>query len=145
MSVPMNDQTPPLWRRLITTLLLAIWPAGGFLLLLGSAAEEKSPLGQGFVALAEAPWWALAGAAMALVSATLLGVPASLRLAGDLTIGASSLALMTVWAVDPAAAQVADTPLWRCLLFSVGIALIDAGHNLQERRAARPPRCGNGA
>lgn len=150
MSVPIpppdpNDQTPPLWRRLITTLLLAIWPAGGFLLLLGSAAEEKSPLGQGFVALAEAPWWALAGAAMALVSATLLGVPASLRLAGDLTIGTSSLALMTVWAVDPAAAQVADTPLWGCLLFSVGIALIDAGHNLQERRAARPPQGENGA
>ena len=82
---------------------------------------------------------------MALVSATLLGVPASLRLAGDLTIGTSSLALMTVWAVDPAAAQVADTPLWGCLLFSVGIALIDAGHNLQERRAARPPQGENGA
>jgi len=150
MSVPIpppdpNDQTPPLWRRLITTLLLAIWPAGGFLLLLGSAAEEKSPLGQGFVALAEAPWWALAGAAMALVSATLLGVPASLRLAGDLTIGASSLALMMAWGLDPAIADTTGTPLWGCLLFSVGIALIDAGITLRERRASRPPQGENGA
>ena len=61
MSVPIppNDQTPPLWRRLITTLLLAIWPAGGFLLLLGSAAEEESVIGRGFAALVEAPWWAV--------------------------------------------------------------------------------------
>lgn len=58
MSVPIppNDQTPPLWRRLITTLLLAIWPAGGFLLLLGSAAGEESVVGRGFAALVEAPW-----------------------------------------------------------------------------------------
>ena len=121
MSVPIpppnpHDQTPPLWRCLVTSLLLAIWPAGAFALLLGSAAGEESPLSQSFTALVEAPWWATAGAAMALVSATLLGVPASLRLAGDLTIGASSLALMTVWAVDPAAAQTVDTPSWvaRC-------------------------------
>ncbi len=71
MSVPIppNDQTPPLWRRLITTLLLAIWPAGGFLLLLGSAAGEESVIGRGFAALVEAPWWAVTSACMALVTA----------------------------------------------------------------------------
>ena len=150
MSVPIpppnpHDQTPPLWRCLVTSLLLAIWPIGGLFLLLGSAAEESSLLGRGCTALAEAPWWALAGAAMALVSATLLGVPASLRLAGDLTIGASSLALMTVWAVDPAAAQTVDTPLLGCSLFCTGIAIVDAGITIQERRAARPPQGENGA
>lgn len=81
---------------------------------------------------------------MALVTTTLFVVPASLRLVGDFIIGASALALMIAWAVDPATAQVADTPLWGCLLFSVGVSLIDAGHNLQERRA-RPPQSENGA
>ena len=138
------DETPPLWRRLVVFLLLAIWPVGGLFLLLGSAAGEESPLGQGFTALVEAPWWALAGAAMALVSATLLSA-ASLRLAADSTIGASSLALLLSWGLDPAIADTTGTPLWGCLLFSVGIALIDAGITLQERRASRPPQGGNGA
>lgn len=147
MSVPIppNDQTPPLWRRLITTLLLAIWPAGGFLLLLGSAAGEESVIGRGFAALVEAPWWAVTSACMALVTATLFAVPANLRVAGDFVIGASALALMTAWAADPATTQVVGTPFWGYLLFFIGIALIDAGHNLQERRASRPPRSENGA
>ena len=146
MSVPIPppDQTP-LWRRLLTILLLAVWPVGWFIILLGSAAEESNLLGQGFVALAEAPWWALAGACMALVGATLFALPASLRVAGDFVIGASSLALMTAWAVDPATTQVAGTPLWGCLLFTTGVSLIDAGHAIQERRACPPPRSGNGA
>ena len=73
MSVPIPppDQTP-LWRRLITALLLAIWPVGGFIILLGSAAGAESVIGRGFTALVEAPWWALSGAAIALVAATLL-------------------------------------------------------------------------
>ena len=149
MSTPIppldpRNQTPPLWRRLITTLLLAIWPVGAFLLLLGSAAGEESPLGRGFTALTEAPWWAAIGAAMALVTATLLSA-ASLRLVADFIIGASALALMIAWAVDPATTQVAGTPLWGCLLFCVGVSLIDAGHTAQERRARRPPQGGNGA
>ena len=149
MSVPIpppdpRKEAPPLRRRLLTILLLAAWPVGGFVLLLGSAAGEESPLGRGFTALTEAPWWAAIGAAMALVVATLFSIPASLRVAGDFVIGASTLALMIAWAVDPATAQVADTPLWGCLLFSVGVSLIDAGHNLQERRA-RPPQSENGA
>ena len=149
MSTPIppldpRNQTPPLWRRLITTLLLAIWPVGAFLLLLGSAAGEESPLGRGFTALTEAPWWAAIGAAMALVTATLLSA-ASLRLVADFIIGASALALMIAWAVDPAMTQVAGTPLWGCLLFCVGVSLIDAGHTAQERRARRPPQGGNGA
>ena len=146
MSVPIPppDQTP-LWRRLINALLLAIWPVGGFILLLGSAAGEKNPLGRGFTALAGAPWWALAGACMALVSATLL-FAASLRLAADLVIGASSLALLLPWGFDPATANnMADTPLWGCLLFCVGVSLIDAGHTIQERRTARPQQSENGA
>ena len=95
MSVPIPppDQTP-LWRRLITALLLAIWPVGGFILLLGSAAEESNLLGQGFTTLVEAPWWTVIGVAIALVAATLLCVPATLRMAGDFIIGASALALM---------------------------------------------------
>lgn len=52
---------------------------------------------------------------------------------------------MAAWAADPAAAHAVGAPLWGCLLFSFGIALIDAGHTIQERRAARPPRGGNGA
>lgn len=54
MSVPIPppDQTP-LWRRLITALLLAVWPVGGFILLLGSAAGESNLLGQGFATLVE--------------------------------------------------------------------------------------------
>ena len=149
MSTPIppldpRNQTPPLWRRLITTLLLAIWPVGAFLLLLGSAAGEESPLGRGFTALTEAPWWAAIGAAMALVTATLLSA-ASLRLVADFIIGASALALMISWAVDPAMTQVAGTPLWGCLLFCVGVSLIDAGHTAQERWARRPPQGGNGA
>ena len=149
MSVPIpppdpRDETPPKWRRLVSVLLLAVWPAGAFVLLLGSAAGEKSPLGQGFATLVEAPWWMVTSACMALVTTTLFVVPASLRLVGDFIIGASALALMIAWAVDPATAQVADTPLWGCLLFSVGVSLIDAGHNLQERRA-RPPQSENGA
>ena len=146
MSVPIPppDQTP-LWRRLITALLLAVWPVGGFIILLGSAAGAESVIGQSFTALVEAPWWATAGAAMALVSATLLGVPATLRVAADLVIGASSLALLLSWGLDPAAAQVVGTPLWGCLLFTTGVSLIDAGHAIQERRACPPPRSGNGA
>ena len=147
MSVPIppNDQTPPLWRRLITTLLLAIWPAGGFLLLLGSAAGEESVIGRGFAALAGAPWWVAIGAAMALVVATLFAIPASLRLAADITIGASVFALILSWGLDPAIADTTGTPLWGCLLFSVGVAIVDAGHTAQERRARRPPQGGNGA
>ena len=150
MSVPIpppdpRDETPPKWRRLVSVLLLAIWPVGGFILLLGSAAGEESVIGRGFAALVEAPWWAVTSACMALVTATLFAVPANLRVAGDFVIGASALALMIAWAVDPATAQVADTPLWGCLLFSVGIALIDAGITLQELRASRPPQGGNGA
>jgi len=72
------------------------------------------------------------------------GDPANLRVAGDFVIGASALALMTAWAADPATTQVAGTPFWGYLLFFIGIALIDAGYNLQERRA-RPPRSENGA
>lgn len=146
MSVPIPppDQTP-LWRRLITALLLAIWPVGAFVLLLGSAAEEESPLGRGFIALAGAPWWALTGTFMVLVSATLLLLPATLRVAGDVFIGASSLALLLSWGLDPATATgLVGTPLWGCLLFSTGIALIDAGITAQERRARRPPQGGNG-
>ena len=145
MSVPIPppDQTP-LWRRIIIVLLLAVWPVGGFILLLGSAAGEESVIGRGFTALTEAPWWAAIGAAMALVTATLLSA-ASLRLVADFIIGASALAPMIAWAVDPATAQVADTPLWGCLLFSVGVSLIDAGHVIQERRASRPSQGGNGA
>ena len=146
MSVPIPppDQTP-LWRRIIIVLLLAVWPVGGFILLLGSAAGEESVIGRGFAALVEAPWWAVTSACMALVTATLFAVPANLRVAGDIFIGASSLALLLAWAVDPATAQVADTPLWGCLLFSVGVSLIDAGHAIQERRASRPSQGGNGA
>lgn len=146
MSVPIPppDQTP-LWRRLLAILLLAVWPVGALILLLGSAAGEENPLGRGFTALAEAPWWALTSAAMALVTVTLFAIPVSLRLAADITIGASALALVLSWGLDPATTDITGTPLWGCLLFSVGIALIDAGYNLQERRAARPPRGGNGA
>lgn len=147
VSIPPSDpynQAPPLWRRLASVFLLAIWPAGAFTLLLGSAAGEESVIGRGFTALAEAPWWVLAGAAMALVTATLFTIPANLRVAGDIFIGASSLALLLAWAVDPATTQVVGTPLWGCLLFSTGVSLIDAGHNLQERRA-RPPQSENGA
>lgn len=118
---------------------------GALILLLGSAAGEENPLGRGFTALAEAPWWALTSAAMALVTVTLFAIPVSLRLAADITIGASALALVLSWGLDPATTDITGTPLWGCLLFSVGIALIDAGYNLQERRAARPPRGGNGA
>ena len=76
MSVPIPPpdpykEAPPLWRRLLVILLLAVWPAGALFLLLGSAAGEDSFLGRGFAALVEAPWWAATGAAMALVSATL--------------------------------------------------------------------------
>lgn len=150
MSVPIPPPDPrkealPLRRRLLTILLLAAWPVGGFFLLLGSAAGEESPLSQSFTALVEAPWWATAGAAMALVSATLLGVPATLRVAADLVIGASSFALLLSWGLDPATTDVAGTPLWGCLLFSIGIALIDAGHTAQERRTARPQQSENGA
>lgn len=150
MSVPIPppdpyNEAPPLWRRIIVVLLLAVWPVGGFILLLGSAAGEESVIGRGFAALVEAPWWATAGAAMALVSATLLGVPATLRVAADLVIGASSLALLLSWGLDPAIADTTGTPLWGCLLFSVGIALIDAGITLQERRASHPPQSENGA
>ncbi len=146
MSTPIPPPDPyNVWRRLVAVLLLAIWPVGGFILLLGSAAGEESVIGRGFAALVEAPWWAVTSACMALVTAALFAVPANLRVAGDFVIGASALALMTAWAADPATAQVADTPLWGCLLFSVGVSLIDAGITLQERRAARPPRGGNGA
>ena len=44
--IPPPDQTP-LWRRLLAILLLAVWPVVGFILLLGSAAEESNLLGQG--------------------------------------------------------------------------------------------------
>ena len=146
MSVPIPppDQTP-LWRRLITALLLAVWPVGGFILLLGSAAGEESVIGRGFTALAGAPWWVAIGAAMALVVATLFAIPASLRLAADITIGASVFALILSWGLDPAIADTTGTPLWGCLIFSVGVSLIDAGHAIQERRAIRPPQGGNGA
>ena len=108
MSVPIpppdpRDETPPLWRRLISLLPLAIWPVGGFFLLLGSAAGEESPLGQGFIAL------------------------------------------VLSWGLDPATTVAAGTPLWGCLLFFIGVSLIDAGHTIQERRACPPPRSGNGA
>lgn len=150
MSVPIPPpdpryETPPLWRRLTVVLLLAIWPAGAFLLLLGSAAGEDSLLGQGFATLVEAPWWVATSACMALVAATLFVVPASLRLAGDVFIGASSLALVMAWGLDPATTVAAGTPLWGCLLFFIGVSLIDAGHTIQERRACPPPRSGNGA
>ncbi len=141
--IPPPDQTP-LWRRLLAILLLAVWPVGGFILLLGSAAEESNLLGQGFATLVEAPWWVATGACMALVSATLLGVPATLRVAADLVIGASSLALLLSWGLDPATANAVGTPLWGCLLFCAGVSLIDAGHTAQERRA-RPSRSENGA
>lgn len=141
---PYND-APPLWRRIIVVLLLAVWPVGGFILLLGSAAGEESVIGRGFTTLVEAPWWTVIGVAIALVAATLLCVPATLRMAGDFIIGASALALMIAWAVDPATTQVAGTPLWGCLLFCVGVSLIDAGHTAQERPARRPPQGGNGA
>lgn len=142
--IPPPDQTP-LWRRLLAILLLAVWPAGGLTFLLGSAAGEKNLLGRGFITLVGAPWWVLAGAAMTLVTATLFTIPVSLRLAADITIGASALALVLSWGLDPVTTDITGTPLWGCLLFSVGIALIDAGYNLQERRAARPPQGGNGA
>ena len=142
--IPPPDQTP-LWRRLLAILLLAVWPVGGFILLLGSAAEESNLLGQGFATLVEAPWWVATGACMALVSATLLGVPATLRVAADLVIGASSLALLLSWGLDPATANAVGTPLWGCLLFCVGVSLIDAGHTIQERRTARPQQSENGA
>ena len=111
MSVPIPPtdpykEVPPLWRRLLVILLLAVWPAGALFLLLGSAAGEDSFLGRGFTALAGAPWWVAIGAAIA-----------------DTT----------------------GTPLWGCLLFSVGVAIVDAGHTAQERRARRPPQGGNGA
>jgi hypothetical protein len=145
MSVPIPPPDPyNVWRRLVAVLLLAIWPVGGFILLLGSAAGEESAIGRGFAALVEAPWWAVTSACRGRYTATLFAVPANLRVAGDFVIGASALALMTAWAADPATAQVADTPLWGCLLFSVGVSLIDAGITLQERRA-RPPRSENGA
>ena len=143
VPIPSPDQTP-LWRRLLAILLLAVWPVGGFILLLGSAAEESNLLGQGFATLVEAPWWVATGACMALVSATLLGVPATLRVAADLVIGASSLALLLSWGLDPATANAVGTPLWGCLLFCAGVSLIDAGHTAQERRA-RPSRSENGA
>lgn len=128
-----------------TALLLAVWPAGGLTFLLGSAAGEKNLLGRGFITLVGAPWWVLAGAAMTLVTATLFTIPASLRLAADITIGASVFALILSWGLDPAIADTTGTPLWGCLLFSVGVAIVDAGHTAQERRARRPPQGGNGA
>ena len=148
MSVPIPPpdlrKAPPLRQRLLTILLLAIWPAGAFVLLLGSAAGEESSLGQGFTALVEAPWWVAAGATMALVTLTLLGVPATIRVAANLVVGASSFALLLSWGLDPAIAGVTGTPLWGCLLFCFGIALIDAGVTAQERRVS-PPRSENGA
>ena len=147
VSIPPSDpynQAPPLWRRLASVFLLAIWPAGAFTLLLGSAAGEESVIGRGFTALAEAPWWVVIGAVMALVTATLLCAPATIRLVGDLIVGASSLALLLAWGLDPATTDVTGTPLWGCLLFCVGVSLIDAGHTAQERRA-RPPQSENGA
>ena len=165
MSVPIpppdpHDQTPPpLWRRLIAAVSLGVWPWGTFLLLFGPVAGEENLLGQGFTTLTEAPWWVLAGATMALVSTALhfspasaglrrslgTGNPASLRLAAAATIGGCSLVLVTAWAADPAAAHAVGTPLWGCLLFSVGVSLIDAGHTIQERRTARPQQSENGA
>ena len=52
MSVPIPppdpyNEAPPLWRRIIVVLLLAVWPAGALFLLLGSAAGEDSFLGRG--------------------------------------------------------------------------------------------------
>ena len=151
MSVPISPpdfhkEAPPLRRRLVSVLTLAVWPVGAFILLLGSAAGEESVIGRGFAAQAGAPWWATIGAAMALVVATLFAIPASLRLAADSTIGASSLALALSWGLDPAiVTHAAGTPLWGCLLFFIGVSLIDAGHAIQERRACPPPRSGNGA
>lgn len=142
--IPPPDQTP-LWRRLLAILLLAVWPVGGFILLLGSAAGEESVIGRGFTTLVEAPWWTVIGVAIALVVATLFAIPASLRLAADITIGASVFALILSWGLDPAIADTTGTPLWGCLLFSVGVAIVDAGHTAQERRARRPPQGGNGA
>lgn len=117
MSVPIPPpdpykEVPPLWRRLLVILLLAVWPAGALFLLLGSAAGEDSFLGRGFTALAGAPWWVAIGAAMALVVATLFAIPASLRLAADITIGASVFALILSWGLDPAIADTTGTPLW---------------------------------
>jgi len=63
----------------------------------------------------------------------------------DITIGASVFALILSWGLDPAIADTTGTPLWGCLLFSVGVAIVDAGHTAQERRARRPPQGGNGA
>lgn len=159
MSVPIPppDQTP-LWRRLIAAASLGVWPWGTLFLLFGPVAGGNV-IGWGFAVLANMPQWALIGTFMVLVSAALnfssasaglrrsLGTddPASLRLAADTTVGGCSLALVTAWAADPAAAHAVGTPLWGCLLFSVGIALIDAGHTIQERRAIRPPQGGNGA
>ena len=80
-----------------------------------------------------------------LITATLFAVPANLRVAADSTIGASALALVLSWGLDPAIADTTGTPLWGCLIFSVGVSLIDAGHAIQERRAIRPPQGGNGA
>ncbi len=164
MSVPIPPpdpykEVPPLWRRLIAAASLGVWPWGTFFLLFGPVAGEKNIVGRGFAVLANMPQWALIGTFMVLVSAALnfspasaglrrsLGTddPASLRLAADATVGGCSFALMAAWAADPAAAHAVGTPLWGCLLFSFGIALIDAGHTIQERRAARPPRGGNGA
>lgn len=151
MSVPIPPpdpykEVPPLRRRLLVILLLAVWPAGALFLLLGSAAGEDSFLGRGFTALAGAPWWVAIGAAMALVVATLFVIPASLRLVADFVIGASSLALVMAWGLDPAiVTHAAGTPLWGCLLFFIGVSLIDAGHAIQERRACPSPRSGNGA
>ena len=141
MSVPIPppDQTP-LWRRLLAILLLAVWPAGALFLLLGSAAGEDSFLGRGFTALAGAPWWVAIGAAMALVVATLFAIPASLRLAADITIGASVFALILSWGLDPAIADTTGTPLWGCLLFSVGVAIVDAAHRRAETGHRAPPR-----
>ena len=137
MSVPIPPpdpykEVPPLWRRLLVILLLAVWPAGALFLLLGSAAGEDSFLGRGFTALAGAPWWVAIGAAMALVVATLFAIPASLRLAADITIGASVFALILSWGLDPAIADTTGTPLWGCLLFSVGVAIVDAGHTARR-------------
>ena len=111
--------------------------------LCGRGGELSRP--GGFTALVEAPWWATAGAAMALVTATLLCAPATIRLVGDLIVGASAFALLLSWGLDPATTDITGTPLWGCLLFCVGVSLIDAGHNLQERRASRPPQGENGA
>jgi len=154
-----RDETPPLWRRLIAAVSLGVWPWGTFFLLFGPVAGEKNVIGWGFAALANVPWWVLAGACMMLVSTALhfssasaglrrsLGTedPTSLRLAADTTVGGCSFALMAAWAADPAAAHAVGTPLWGCLLFCVGVSLIDAGHTIQERRTARPQQSENGA